>query len=133
MYNAPASTSSSEDIPITRRSSWGDVLKLLGGASLLIGVILLVVGLNYNKPEQAFAALTLFVAAAVNCFFFAFLVDVFTDIRWYLCQLNGRVEAQSKEPLGQPVLPSTHPEALRRAQSMAEAAAQLKSIENIKP
>ena len=75
----------------------------------------------------------IFLTIAVNCFFFGFVVDVFTDIRWYLRQMNLRLESLAQKTGDQSSPNAVDPETMRKTQLMAEMATQLKNLDNRKP
>jgi hypothetical protein len=68
---------------ITRRSGWSGVLIFIGVLSLVGGILGAVIGTSAM-------ILVLGLVGAIQAFFFAFLVDVFTDIRWFLKKLVER-------------------------------------------
>ncbi len=78
--------------PIKRRSGWTEFLRVLGIISILVGLLglfLLVISIfmssNDNQSNQAgFILLIVGTVGAVQSFLFAFLVDVFTDTRWFI-------------------------------------------------
>ena len=73
-----------DEYNIDRRSGWSGGLTALGLFSILLFFIGIVC---FNDRTAAPFAPTLLIVGAVGalqCFFFAFLVDVFTDIRWFL-------------------------------------------------
>ena len=71
---------------IGRGSRWAGFMKILGIISIVIGVIafFFLVG---EESQLAFTVLPIFTAAGITCLFNAFLLDVFTDIRWLLSLL----------------------------------------------
>lgn len=121
-----------DEIEITRRSGWSDALAILGVLNLLGALILLLIALNADKSGLGFEAFVLFAAIAVNCFLFAFLVNVFTDIRWYLRQLNLRLESLAEKTGDRSASPAADSETVRKTQLMAEMATQLKNLDNPK-
>ncbi len=72
-----AATTSEENIK--RRSGWGTFLRFLGGINLL--------GSWPGFAEKEWIGL-IFVALGIQSFLFAFLVDVFTDIRWFIKKVS---------------------------------------------
>ncbi len=79
---------------IDRRSVWGEVLTIFGGMLAVIFFIGLVCLFPENTRPAAPALLIVGAAGALQCFFFSFLVDVFTDIRWFLKKI---AENQSQD------------------------------------
>jgi hypothetical protein len=63
---------------IDRRSGWTIFLRLLAGISLLVSLL---GGITSSGGIIVFAV---GLVGAIQSLFFAFLVDVFTDIRWFL-------------------------------------------------
>jgi hypothetical protein len=73
-----------DEYNIQKRPEWADASKFFRAISLLL-IFLSVVCVFSEKT--AMAAPAFFIVGAVGalqCFFFSFLVDVFTDIRWFL-------------------------------------------------
>jgi hypothetical protein len=67
---------------IARRSKWAKFLRVIAAVWIVPATVLLFV-----EPIFAFGAVT----AGIQFLFFAFLVDVFTDIRWLLMvQTTGK-------------------------------------------
>ena len=71
---------------IGRGSGWAGCMIFLGIISIIIGVIALVILLDENS-DQAFLVFAISIGAGITCLFNAFLLDVFTDIRWLLSLL----------------------------------------------
>lgn len=75
---------------VTRRTEWSLLLKVVGGICIVGGGIgfLGILGSGSNQSVgPAFICLVIGVAVGLYSFFFAFLIDVFTDIRWFLKKL----------------------------------------------
>ena len=79
-----------QPIEISRRSGWSGFFIFLGVA----GIVMAFIGIkNYVSDDQAESKLpsVVFIISGVMCaiqsFFFSFLIDVFTDIRWFLKDL----------------------------------------------
>ncbi|MHC1766132.1 MAG: DUF4339 domain-containing protein [Verrucomicrobiia bacterium] len=83
------------ELEITRRSDWSTFTRGIGVLSLIIGVG----GCSVIARDEAGPGLLLAacgIVVALHAFMFAFLVNVFTDIRWFLKQLvdkRGRDDA----------------------------------------
>src|SRR5665213_1483366 len=78
---------------IERRSWWSGFFIFLG----IIGLIITgVSGFSYLNAESS-SSITLVIVGiitTIQSFFFAFLINVFTDIRWFLSQI---AEKQNKK------------------------------------
>jgi hypothetical protein len=87
----PGSVSAGSLEPIiTRRSGWALFLKIVGGICLVGGVLGFLSAMTSGRgadPGAGFISLIIGIGGAIQAFFFAFLIDVFTDIRWYLKKL----------------------------------------------
>ena len=83
-----------DELGINRRSGWADVLKFFGSASILLFFAGFFCLMSVNTRPAAPALLIVGAAGAIQCFFFSFLVDVFTDIRWFLKKI---AENQSQD------------------------------------
>ncbi len=78
---------------VQKRSGWATLFRVLGGGLILIGIVgvsLYVAASNDKERESAFILIILGIAGAIQCFFFSFLVDVFTDIRWFLKKIADK-------------------------------------------
>jgi len=77
-----------EEIKISRRSSWSLAEKIVGMSLVIMG------GVQYfladNILEKTLAVIIVF--CGIQSLFVAFLIDVFTDIRWFLSNLNSSSE-----------------------------------------
>jgi hypothetical protein len=81
------------DPVITRRSGWSQFLQAVGVIFILGGIIGFAVGWEHSRRKEspgAYIFLAICAAGAIQSFFFAFLIDVFTDIRWFLKKLVDR-------------------------------------------
>jgi len=82
------------DPVITRRSGWSQFLQAVGLISILGGIIGFAAEWRHfwkDDSPNALIFLVIGAAGAIQSFFFAFLIDVFTDIRWFLKKLvDGR-------------------------------------------
>lgn len=72
------------DVDVERRSGWGAFWSILGVICLIIGIGGFILGLLTDEPGPAFIFLISGCVAGLQSFFFAFLTNVFTDIRWVL-------------------------------------------------
>ena len=77
--------------PVERRSGWAVLQCVCGTLCLVIGLFVLASD-NVKDAEKIYAIL--FLAAGVQAFFIAFLINVFTDIRWFL-QENLKAQKES--------------------------------------
>ena len=88
---APGSVSpKSPELYIERRSGWSSLLKVIGCICLGVGVIAFLSTLGNGSGDRstvAFIPLLIGVGGFIQLLFFAFLLDVFTDIRWFLKKL----------------------------------------------
>ncbi|MBM3877835.1 MAG: DUF4339 domain-containing protein [Verrucomicrobia bacterium] len=66
---------------IERRSGWATFLRVVGCVNILVGLIGFVAS-DDNRIGGILLAIGL--VGVIQSFFFAFLVDVFTDIRWFV-------------------------------------------------
>lgn len=85
-----AGSSALAEPQIARRSGWSEFMNGAGLFILLSGCVAAwVVGNSEGKDTgfEAFIILACCVVGAVQAFFCAFLVNVFTDIRWFLKKL----------------------------------------------
>lgn len=73
-----------DEIKIKRRSKWSSIQRILGLFLIIMGVLLLIFG--DNTFERITAGTILF--AGVQSLFISFLIDVFTDIRWYISKVT---------------------------------------------
>lgn len=73
-----------ESVDVERRSAWGALWSTLGVICLIIGIGGFILGLLNDEPGPAFIFLVSGCVAGLQAFFFAFLINVFTDIRWVL-------------------------------------------------
>jgi hypothetical protein len=78
-----------EEYNIDRRSGWSGGLNGLG----LFCIFLFFMGIVFSKQFGP-TLLIVGAAGALQCFFFAFLINVFTDIRWFLKKI---AENQSQD------------------------------------
>lgn len=74
--------------PITRRSGWSLFLVIVGSSSLMAAMV--GAPLTHENGGPGGLVFVCGVVGAIQAFLFAFLVDVFTDIRWFLKQLVDR-------------------------------------------
>lgn len=75
---------------ISRRSAWAMLLRVLGSLFLIAGLGLALIFIRPHATPQNFLFAGSVAAAGIQFFFFAFLVDVFTDIRWFLKEMSER-------------------------------------------
>ena len=73
-----------DEIKIKRRSIWSSIQRILGLFLVILGVLSLIFGDNIF--ERITAGTILFIG--VQSLFISFLIDVFTDIRWYLSKVT---------------------------------------------
>lgn len=92
----PSNVPSPQIVRFERRSDWAGFLRCLGGLCAIAGIGTGIIMLEHNQSLWPVIAITL--AAVITCFFWAFLVDVFTDIRWLLNeQLQGSMKSDSDQ------------------------------------
>lgn len=72
---------------ISRRSDWGKQWKTVGIICIVIGAGGFFFSIIDGEFAIAFSFLIGCGAAAFQAFFMSFLVNVFTDIRWFLMQM----------------------------------------------
>jgi hypothetical protein len=68
---------------------------IAGGLSLLFALLQ---ESGYGKRTDAFMATAIFIGAGINGFLIAFLVDVFTDIRWFLRNSGDKPSNEWQKP-----------------------------------
>jgi len=74
-----------------RTSKWSGIFRLLGIIGILVslfGVGAVILGERTSIKEDGFIIATAGLISCIHCFFLGFLVDIFTDIRWYLAKLT---------------------------------------------
>lgn len=81
---------------ITRGSAWYTFFMVLGCFSLGVGSIGTLMALGYGNGSMAIKLFADGVGGAILFFFLAFLVDVLTDIRWFLKNLSDNVQHDIK-------------------------------------
>jgi hypothetical protein len=85
-----------QPIKISRRSGWSDFFIFLGVLVVLATGVILVFCITdssqLNSSDMSFFVTLIIVGVAVSIqsFFFAFLINVFTDIRWFLKELKDK-------------------------------------------
>lgn len=82
---------------INQRSGWASFSRIMGffGLAMLLLTFYwrfrLVQDASHQEEELFVMLCAMFGAASFNCFFMGFLIDVFTDIRWF-----AKVSAQQQ-------------------------------------
>ena len=80
--------------PIDGHSSWATIFRFIGGLCILIGtvgLVALVKSGNNSANESVLILIIVGFAGAIQSFFLAFLIEVFTDIRGFLKKIaEGR-------------------------------------------
>lgn len=85
-----AASAAASDPAITRRSGWSSFLKVIGVICLVGGGLGFFAALSEGRNDSAsnaFICIVIGIGGAIQSFFFAFLIDVFTDIRWFIKKL----------------------------------------------
>lgn len=77
-----------EEIKISRRSIWSSIQRIVGLLLVIGGSLLLTVVDNIFEITTAVTIIFL----GIQSLFISFLIDVFTDIRWYLSKINESSE-----------------------------------------
>ena len=80
-------------VEVKRRSLWSSFWNIIGALCLAIGFFGFIILLNKSPdPEsgRTFIFLIGALVAGLQAFFFAFLIDVFTDIRWLLTVIYNK-------------------------------------------
>lgn len=72
---------------ITRRSGWADFLTAIGVLGLIVGFVVGILIVMGAEGSDLWVVFVVGVAGGLQAMFLAFLVNVFTDIRWFLKQL----------------------------------------------
>ncbi len=77
---------------IERRSGWSVFFLILGCGGILTCIIsiFLLIASNNDSPIQYLNFFIIGILAAIQCFFLSFLVDVFTDIRWFIKKISEK-------------------------------------------
>ena len=76
-----------DEIKIKRRSKWSSIQRILGLFLIVLGLILFIVSLTVGRNMDFVISGTL-IFIGVQSLFISFLIDVFTDIRWYLSKVT---------------------------------------------
>lgn len=78
-----------------QKSGWTSFLRIMAVLSLIAGLLGCIMFLSSDngrpsdaETREAFIVAALGLGSCIQLFLFAFLVDVFTDIRWYLSKLS---------------------------------------------
>tara|TARA_Y100000287_G_C13968709_1_gene232315 strand:+ start:269 stop:562 length:294 start_codon:yes stop_codon:yes gene_type:complete len=77
-----------EEIKISRRSMWSSIQRIVGLVLVILGLLLLFL---VDSMYERFTAGTI-VFIGIQSLFISFLIDVFTDVRWYLSKINESSE-----------------------------------------
>jgi hypothetical protein len=72
---------------ITRRSGWPRLLQVIAVLCVVAGMGTCTSSYSPGNPSSGLIFFACGLVAAIQLFLFAFLVDVFTDIRWFLKKL----------------------------------------------
>jgi len=77
---------------ISRRSSWSGLFRAIGILGLFVSAIGVFACINDSQSSDfSFGSKITYtiisLAVSLQSFFFAFIINVFTDIRWYLSQI----------------------------------------------
>lgn len=82
-----------EEPPVVKRSNWAAALVVAGIAILAYGGLAaydLYRSLGENSKGLVAPLIVTTFAAALSCFYAAFITDVLTDIRWFLSESDRR-------------------------------------------
>ena len=75
----------SDDSLVSRRSRWSTLFNVIGVVLIIIGVVFFIAIFNDYRGEEKYIAPTLAcISLGLNSLLFGFLINVFTDIRWFL-------------------------------------------------
>ena len=80
-----------DEIKIKRRSKWSSIQRILGLFLIGLGLILFILSLTVGRNMDFVISGTL-IFIGVQSLFISFLIDVFTDIRWYLSKVTENSE-----------------------------------------
>ena len=84
---------SAEEIQITRRSGWSLIQIILGLTFISIGLVALTLSLvEGSSMYYVIPGALLCIFFGLQSLFISFLINVFTDIRWYLSKLSENSE-----------------------------------------
>jgi hypothetical protein len=78
---------------IKRRSSWSTFFVFcgsLGGLIFFFGIFVFIASKNENDRALSLTLLLIGALSAVQCLFFSFVIDVFTDIRWFIKKISEK-------------------------------------------
>ena len=76
-----------DEIKIKRRSKWSSIQRILGLFLIGLGLILFILSLTVGRNMDFVISGTM-IFIGVQSLFISFLIDVFTDIRWYLSKVT---------------------------------------------
>ncbi|HOR78953.1 MAG TPA: hypothetical protein PLG04_09200, partial [Anaerolineaceae bacterium] len=92
----PQAHAGRENVDVQRYSSWSGLFNVIGVLCILIGFAGFLIGFigfineSETTPRLAFIFLISGFGAGLQAFFFAFIIDVFTDIRWLLALIYNK-------------------------------------------
>ena len=97
--NSPDTSSIDDPEPIiARRSTWSGFLVFVGVISILVSVLSFAYALFNDGRGSAHVLGIIACCAAIQSFFLAFLVDVLTDIRWFLHRIAEKDAVRTLVP-----------------------------------
>lgn len=75
-------------LEITRRSGWSSFMKVIGWICVVLGGGSLVASIVLDGGSSEKTTILIAIAIGIQSLFFSFLIDVFTDIRWFLKEIS---------------------------------------------
>ena len=76
------------EIKIKRRSKWSSIQRTLGLFLVVLGLFMVVSGIFIEARYMDFVISGTLLFIGLQSLFISFLIDVFTDIRWYLSKVT---------------------------------------------
>ena len=80
----PNQPNTDSEVKFEQQSGWATFLCVLGFILLLLSVVLFLLWMSNEMKGNEYIFGIVSLVSGINSFFIAFLVDVFTDIRWFL-------------------------------------------------
>jgi hypothetical protein len=89
-------TNKNKPIKIKRRSGWSSCLMTIGWLCVILGGIGLSISISSRGNSSEVISLLITVLVGIQSFFLAFAIDVITDIRWFLKEINSKLNATNE-------------------------------------
>jgi hypothetical protein len=88
------STPANKPLEITRRSGWSSFMKVIGWLCVVLGSIGLGASMALNGGTSEKTTILIAIAIGIQSLFLAFVIDVITDIRWFLKEISFNSKSQ---------------------------------------